>query len=136
ALLAGAGHYALGLGLAAGVLFAAIGMAAFGIAFNGIVVNRLTHPVISLIMVTIGLGAMMRGTAALVFTGIPSGIPLPVTTEPLLLNGFPVSREKIIAALIAVSVIAVLSWFYRYSRTGIALRAIADDLSAASAAGI
>src|SRR5207248_9422048 len=136
ALLAGAGHYALGLGLAAGVLFAAIGMAAFGIAFNGIVVNRLTHPVISLIMVTIGLRAMMRGTAALVFAGIPSGIPLPVSTEPLLLNDFPISPEKLIAALTAAGAIALLTWLYHYSRTGIALRAVADDPAAASAAGI
>ena len=137
ALLAGAGYYTLGLGLAGAVLFAAIGMAVFGIAFNGIVVGRLTsHPVISLIMVTIGLGAMMRGTAALVFTGIPSGIPLPVSTEPWLLNGLLVSPEKLMAALIAAGAIALLSWLYHYSRTGIALRAIADDPTAASAAGI
>jgi branched-chain amino acid transport system permease protein len=137
ALLAGAGHYAIGLGLFGAVLFAISAMAAFGIAFNRVVVSRLTsHPVISLIMVTIGLGAMMRGTAALVFTGIPSGIPLPVSTEPLLLNGFPVSPEKLIAALTAAGAIALLTWLYHYSRTGIALRAVADDPTAASAAGI
>jgi len=137
ALLAGTGHYALGLGLVGAVLFAGFAMAVFGIAFNGIVVNRLTsHPVISLIMVTIGLGAMMRGTSALVFTGIPSGIPLPISAEPLLMNGFPVSPEKLIAAFTAVGVIALLTWLYHYSRTGIALRAIADDPTAASAAGI
>jgi branched-chain amino acid transport system permease protein len=137
ALLAGAGYYAIGLGLVGALLFAAAAMGAFGIAFNGIVVGRLTsHPVISLIMVTIGLGAMMRGTAALVFTGIPSGIPLPVSTEPLLMNGLPVSPEKLIAASTAAAGIAALSWLYHYSRTGIALRAIADDPSAASAAGI
>jgi branched-chain amino acid transport system permease protein len=137
ALLAGAGYYAIGLGLIGALLFAAAAMAAFGIAFNGIVVGRLTsHPVISLIMVTIGLGAMMRGTAALVFTGIPSGIPLRVSTEPLLMNGLPVSPEKLIAASTAAVGIAALSWLYHYSRTGIALRAIADDPSAASAAGI
>jgi branched-chain amino acid transport system permease protein len=94
------------------------------------------HPVISLIMVTIGLGAVMRGAAALVFTGIPSGLPLPVTPEPLLLNGLLVSPEKLMAALIAGSCIGLLSWFYQYSRTGIELRAIADDPNAASAAGI
>ena len=72
ALLAGAGYHALGLGLAGAVLFAAVGMAMFGIGFNGVVVGRLAgHPVISLIMVTIGLGALMRGTAALVFRGAP-----------------------------------------------------------------
>jgi branched-chain amino acid transport system permease protein len=137
ALAAGAGYYSIGLGLVGAVLFAMSAMAAFGIAFNGVVVSRLTsHPVISLIMVTIGLGAMMRGTAALVFTGIPSGIPLPASTEPLLLNGFPVSPEKLIAALTAAGAIALLTWLYHYSRTGIALRAVADDPTAASAAGI
>ena len=137
ALLAGAGYYAIGLGLVGAVLFAAVAMAAFGIAFNGIVVGRLTsHPAISLIMVTIGLGAMMRGTAALVFPGIPSGVPLPVASEPLVLDGFLVSPEKLIAASTAAAGIALLTWLYHYSRTGIALRAIADDPAAASAAGI
>ena len=137
ALLAGAGYYAVGLGLAGAVLFAAVGMAMFGIGFNGVVVGRLAgHPVISLIMVTIGLGALMRGTAALVFRGVPGGLPLPVATEPLLLNGLPVSPEKLIAALIAASGVALLTWFYQSSRTGIALRAIADDTNAAAAAGI
>jgi branched-chain amino acid transport system permease protein len=137
ALVAGAGYHAIGLGLAGAVLFAAAAMAVFGVAFNCIVVGRLTsHIVISLIMVTIGLGAMMRGTSALVFTGIPSGIPLPVSAEPLLMNGFPVSPEKLIAALIAGAGIALLTLLYHHSRTGIALRAIADDPTAASAAGI
>ena len=125
ALLAGASYHALGLGLAGAVLFAAFGMAMFGIGFNGVVVGRLAgHPVISLIMVTIGLGALMRGTAALVFRGAPGGLPLPAATEPLLLNGLPVSPEKLIAALIAASGVALLTWFYQSSRTGIALRAI------------
>jgi branched-chain amino acid transport system permease protein len=137
ALLAGAGYHALGLGLAGAILFAAIGMAAFGIAFSRIIVKRLTgHPVISLIMVTIGLGAIMRGTAALVFARIPSGLPLPVAPEPLLLDGLPVAPEKLMAALVAASGVALLTWFYQYSRTGIALRAIADDPNAAAAAGI
>jgi branched-chain amino acid transport system permease protein len=136
ALLAGAGSYA-GLGLAGAILFAAAGMGAFGVTFNGIVVGRLTgHPVISLIMVTIGLGAIMRGSAALVFAGIPAGLPLPIMPEPLVLNGFPVSTEKLIAAVTAATGVALLAAFYRYSRTGVALRAIADDANAAAGAGI
>src|SRR5205814_1986007 len=58
ALLAGVAQHAIGLGpgldLAAGIVFAALAMAAFGIAFNAIVVQRLlARPAISLIMVTI-----------------------------------------------------------------------------------
>jgi len=137
ALLAGAGYYVLGLGLAGAILLAAAGMAAFGAAFNGIVVGRLTgQPIISLIMVTIGLGAVMRGSGAFVFAGVPGGLPLPIAPEPLLLNGFPVSTEKLLAAVIAAAGVALLGAFYRYSRTGVALRAIADDANAAAGAGI
>src|SRR5215468_4474678 len=72
ALLAGAGVHAMGLGLAGATLFACAGMAAFGLAFNAAVVRRLvTRPAITLIMVTLGLGALMRGAAALVFAGVP-----------------------------------------------------------------
>jgi branched-chain amino acid transport system permease protein len=137
ALAAGAGYYALGLALPGAMLFGAAGMAVLGVAFNSVVVGRLTgQPVISLIMVTVGLGAVMRGSAAFVFTGIPGGLPLPLAPEPLLLNGFPVSTEKLLAASVAALGVALLAAFYRYSRTGVALRAIADDANAAAAAGI
>ena len=46
------------------------------------------------------------------------------------------STEKLLAALIAALAVALLAAFYRYSRTGVALRAIADDANAAAAAGI
>ncbi len=136
ALLAGFGQSAIGLGLAVAVLFAAAGMAAFGVAFDAIVVRRLvSRPVISLIMVTIGLGAMMRGSAALIFAGTPHGLQLPLP-EPLILHGIPIPPEKLIAAAIAAIIIALVTWFYQRSRTGVGLRAIADDPQAAAAAGI
>jgi branched-chain amino acid transport system permease protein len=137
ALLAGFGQSAIGLGLVGGVLFAAAGMAVFGVAFNAIVVRRLvSRPVISLIMVTIGLGAMMRGTATLVFAGTPSGLQLRLLLEPIILNGVPIPPEKLIAATAAAIIVALVTWFYQRSRTGVGLRAIADDPQAAAAAGI
>jgi branched-chain amino acid transport system permease protein len=141
ALLAGFAQHAVGLGpragLAGGIVLAVLAMAAFGIAFNAIVVQRLvTRPVISLIMVTIGLGTMMRGVATLVFAGSPAELRLPVVADPLILCGIPIAREKLVAAAIAAIVIALVTWFYQRSRTGVALRAIADDPQAASAAGI
>jgi branched-chain amino acid transport system permease protein len=65
ALAAGLGYSALGLGTVGAILFAALAMAGFGLAFNTVVVRRLAAgPAISLIMVTLGLGALMRGLAA------------------------------------------------------------------------
>src|SRR5215207_8383798 len=93
ALTAGAGYYALGLGPLGAMLFAALAMAVFGLVFNAAVVRRLAAgPVISVIMVTLGLGALMRGLFPLIFPGIPAGVPLPIPTEPLRVGG--VRRDR------------------------------------------
>ena len=137
ATLTAVGQSAIGLGLAAAILCAAAGMAMFGVAFNAIVVRRLlTRPVISLIMVTIGLGAMMRGTSTMIFTGIPSGLQLPALVEPLVVHGVPIPPEKLIAAVVAAIIVALVTWSYQHTRIGVGLRAIADDPQAAAAAGI
>jgi branched-chain amino acid transport system permease protein len=134
ALLVSAAESLVGVGLAGALLLAAAGMAAFGIAFNMIVVQRLaSRPAISVIMVTIGLGALMRGSAALI---LPSGgLRFPVL-EPLVLGDISVAPEKLIAADFAAIIVVLVAAVYRYSRTGIMLRAIADDPQAAAAAGI
>src|SRR5437762_9691560 len=72
ALLAAAAQHALGLSLLGAILVGAAGMAGFGVVFNAIVAQRLlAGPLISLITVTIGLAAMMRGAAPLIFAGVP-----------------------------------------------------------------
>jgi branched-chain amino acid transport system permease protein len=89
-----------------------------------------------MIMITLGLGALMRGVAALVFQRVPSAIPLPMPAEPLILHGVIVPLDKLIGAGIAALCITAVSWFYRASRTGLALRAIANSQSLAGAMGI
>jgi len=131
------GLHALGLGLAGALGSACAGMAALALIFNRSVLRRLAgRPLISLIMVTLGLGALMRGAAALVFAGVPAAIPLPIPTESLVVLGVPVSAAKVIAAAVALACVAAVGWFFSRSRTGVALRAIADDQQAAMAVGI
>jgi branched-chain amino acid transport system permease protein len=136
-LLASTGSNAIGLDLGGAVLFGCAGMALLGVAFNAIVLGRLvTRPVISVIMVTLGLGALMRGVAALCFRGVPSALTLPVSTDPVSFFGIDIAGDKLFAASIAAVCVCLVSWFFHGSRTGIALRAIADDQQAALAAGI
>ena len=137
ALAAGLGYSALELGAVGAILFAALAMAGFGVGFNTVVVRRVAAgPVISLIMVTLGLGALMRGLAALLFRGVPVGVPLPLPSEPLLIGGVPLVPEKLAAAAAALAAVAAVTWVYGRTRTGLALRAIADDRQAAAAMGI
>jgi len=135
--LVATGLHAMGLGLAAALGGAAAAMAALAIAWNRLVLQRLVgQPLISLVMVTLGLGALMRGGSTLAFRGIPAGIPLPLPAEPLVVGGIAIPPEKLAAAVVATLSIAIVTWFFLGSRTGLALRAIADDPQAAQAMGI
>src|SRR2546428_13304224 len=112
-------------------------MVAVAMAFNRVVLRRLfSRSLLSLIMVTIGLGIFMRGSAALVSAGIPGGLARPLPLDPVVIQGVPVSPDKLVAAAIAGACIAALSWFFHGSRTGLALRAIASDQQVAMAVGI
>src|SRR5215831_17945613 len=135
--LVATGLHALGWGLPGALVMGAAGMAAFAVTWNRLILARLVgQPLISLIMVTIGLGMVMRGAAALVFAGVPGRIVLPLAGDPVHLLGIALAADKLTAAAMAAAVIAVLSWFFQKSRMGLALRAVADDQQSAMMAGI
>jgi len=135
--LVATGLSALGLGLAGAVGFGCAGMVALGLVFNRVVLRRLVgQPLISLIMVTLGVGALMRGSSAFVFSSIPTRIPLSMPQEPLVVHGVHVAADKLMGAVVALVCVAVVSLFFRWSRTGVALRALSDDQQAAMAVGI
>jgi branched-chain amino acid transport system permease protein len=112
-------------------------MMALALAFNRVVLRPLVgRPLISLIMVTLGLGVLLSGTASLALGGIPRRIPLPISQEPLVTHGLVLATEKVVAAAIAAVAIAIITGFFRWSRAGLALRAIANDQQLAMATGI
>jgi branched-chain amino acid transport system permease protein len=130
------GVHGLGLGLGGGLAAGCAGMVAVMVGFNETVLRRLAgRPVIALIMITIGLATLMRGGAALLLGGVPTGI-IGSMPEPWVLDGVAIAPEKVVAAGIAVLCIATVSWALQRSRTGVALRAIADDQQSAMAVGI
>ena len=63
-------------------------------------------------------------------------IPQSMLSERLMAGGLAIPANKLAAAGVALLCAAAVDWFYRYSRTGVALRAIADDAQAAMSAGI
>ena len=135
--LVATGLHAFGLGWFGGIVFGCAGMVAFAIGFNRWVLRRLIgQPLISFIMVTIGLGIVLQATDVFVFSGISSAIPLPLEQEPIRVMGLLISPGELITAVVAIITITVISCFFQYSRTGVALRAMADDPQAAMLVGI
>jgi branched-chain amino acid transport system permease protein len=137
ALLVATGVQMIGGGFGTAVVFACTGMIALAFAFNGLVLRRMTAPpVIASIMITLALGAIMRGSAAIVFAGVPNRVLLPIPADLITIDGVPVATDKLVAALVAAVCIALLAVFYGFSRTGLALQALADDPQAAMSVGI
>ena len=131
------GFHLLGFGVAPSLAAASAGMIVLGFVFNRLVLRALVgRPLISLIMVTLGLGALLRGAASLGLAGIPHRIPLPIPAEPIATAGLQLSAEKLVTAAVASAVIVGVAWFFHGSRVGLALRAIADDQQVAMAVGI
>jgi branched-chain amino acid transport system permease protein len=130
------GVHSLGVGVGGGLAVGCAGMVALMVGFNHAVLRRLAgRPVIALIMITIGLATLLRGASALLLGGIPATIVAAVP-EPLVLAGVTVPLEKVAAAVVAAACVATVGVLLRRSRTGIVLRAIADDQQCAMAVGI
>lgn len=126
-----------GLPFAPAVLAAVAAMAALAIAFNRIVVARLIgRPVVAVVMATLALGVLMQGGAALTLRGLPSAIPFPLADQYWEVGGIPLPPARLLASGTALVLIGLLMAYFRFSRGGVAIRAVADDTQAASASGI
>jgi len=137
ALLVATGVQTIGLGLVGAIAFGCCSMVGLAFAFSGLVLRQMTAPpAIASIMITLALGAVMRGVGAVIFAGVPSGVSLPIPVDRIVINSVPVPTDKLIAALVAAICIAAVGAFYRRSRTGLALQALADDRQTAMSVGI
>jgi branched-chain amino acid transport system permease protein len=126
--LAATGVHVLGLGWLGGIAFGCAGMAAFAVGLNRWVLRRLIgRPLISFIMVTIGLGIFLQAAIVFVFSGVPNSMQLPIGDAFI---------DDLIRAAVSILAIVAVWWFFQYSRAGLALRAIADDQQAAMLVGI
>jgi branched-chain amino acid transport system permease protein len=100
----------------------------------------LAQPSISVFMATLGLSFVIDGLVQAFWGNSPRALELGIPDVPLewLLDttGIGVSTFDLIASMIALALICVLSVFFSYTKTGRALRAVADDTTAALSIGI
>ncbi len=135
--LVAAGVNAMGLALVPALALGGAGMFAVAAGFNRLVLRHLIgRPVIGMIMVTIGFGAVLRAVAAFLFSGVPRDVDLPLPRGTVDAGGVLLSPHELAASAIALALIGAVSWFFARTRQGIALRCVADDDQAALAVGI
>ncbi|MFV0675757.1 branched-chain amino acid ABC transporter permease [Variovorax sp. tm] len=112
-------------------------MVALGLVIERTVLRPLVNqPPITLFMATLGLSYAIEGVAQLVWGTQVHALELGIADEPLQFLGIMVSTFDLFAAATAAVMVALLSAFFRYTRVGLAFRAVADDTYAAIAVGL
>ncbi|MEY9530869.1 branched-chain amino acid ABC transporter permease [Sinorhizobium fredii] len=112
-------------------------MVVIGIAIERVVLRPLTNkPPITLFMATLGLSYVIEGAAQLIWGTQVHALDLGIEDIPFDVGGVFISQFDIFAAAVATGMVALLSVFFRYTRVGLAFRAVADDQFAALAVGL
>jgi branched-chain amino acid transport system permease protein len=112
-------------------------MIALGLAIERAMLRPLVNkPAITLFMATLGLSYVIEGAAQLLWGTQVHGLDLGIDDTPLEIEGVLVSTFDLFAAGVAATMVALLTIFFRYTRVGLAFRAVADDQFAALAVGL
>jgi branched-chain amino acid transport system permease protein len=112
-------------------------MVVLAIAIERIVLRFLVNqPQITLFMATIGLAYFIEGLAQGLWGAQVHSIELGIADVPFKVAGINISQFDLFASGTAAALVVVLALFFSYTRTGRALRAVADDHQAALSIGI
>jgi branched-chain amino acid transport system permease protein len=112
-------------------------MVILGMTIERAVLRPLVNkPPITLFMATLGLSYVIEGAAQLIWGTQVHGLDLGIDDTPFEVAGVLISKFDLFAAAVAAMMVAFLTAFFRYTRIGLAFRAVADDQFAAFAVGL
>jgi branched-chain amino acid transport system permease protein len=95
------------------------------------------EPIISVIMVTIGLASILDGLIYLTPFGSENfSFPDFLPHTPLSYGGVSISWTQLVGVIVTMVLIGGFSWFFKKSTVGISMRAVSDDQFAAMSVGI
>lgn len=122
--------------------FFAIAIVLFLSFFMGLVIDRVLfrpmigQPLFSPVMMTLALLFVMEGVVLTAWGASYYGFPAVFPDKPMNIGTIVVSYELFFNFVVAGLVSVIFIIFFRISRIGIKMRAVADDQQAAQAAGI
>jgi len=126
-----------GLPFWAAILVTLVLLTLIGATIERLVLRPLVNqPPITLFMATLGVSYIIEGAAQLVWGTQVHGLDLGIDDTPFEIGGALISRFDLFAAGVAGTIVAALTLFFRYTRVGLAFRAVADDQLAALAVGL
>jgi branched-chain amino acid transport system permease protein len=121
-----------------GMLLTLLVAVALGVVVERFVLRPLIgEPIISVIMVTIGLSSLLRAIVSTIWGTLPRALPQSfIPSQPVRILSATVNADRLWAMVVALVLLGLFTLFFRRSREGIAMRAVADDQQAALSMGI
>jgi branched-chain amino acid transport system permease protein len=118
-------------------------LAAIAVAIvMGLVIERLTlrplvgQPVLAVIMMTIALATVLDGLATLIWGGEYKTYHGVLPNIALKIGEISVPSEMVIGLIVSVIAVVILMLLFRYTKSGLAMRATAEDEQVVQSAGI
>lgn len=126
-----------GFPFAAALVVTLAAMTALGFGIERAVLRPLVNrSPMTLFMATLGLSWILEGAAQLLWGTQVHRLDLGISNAPFEVGGIFISVFDLVAAAIAGTMVAALAAFFRFTRVGLAFRAVADDQFAALAVGL
>ncbi|ELA7147674.1 branched-chain amino acid ABC transporter permease [Vibrio parahaemolyticus] len=112
-------------------------MMVFGIAVQTIVLRPLIgEPIISVIMVTIGLSMFFQALMKWMFGVSAVSYPQVFETNVVNIGGLNVEFAYILSLIFSMIIMGAFYWFFKFSKMGLAMRATAFNQQVAQSLGI
>ena len=125
------------LGLYLALPLVALSMACVGLAIHYTVMRRLVgQPFFSIVLATIGIGTIIRALVLILYGPIERGRIGALPEGSFEIAGTRIQWANVVIVAIVALLLAVFTLFFRYTRLGLHIRAVADNLEAAAAQGI
>ena len=125
-----------GLSIAIALSATLLMSAGIGLFIEVAFLRRLTgQPLISAIMMTLGLAALLRGVVLLMWGPQPRSFEL-FPSKLLFIGDLVVSLEQIILFILLIGVVLMVGLFFKRTNMGLAMRAASEDHQAARATGV
>jgi branched-chain amino acid transport system permease protein len=112
-------------------------MTVLGVMIQVIVLRPLIgEPVISIIMVTVGLSIFFQSIMKWAFGIAPQGFPQVFEAQTMLIFGLPVETAYVGSLIVAIIGMLGFAWLFKFSKIGLAMRATAFNQQVAQSLGV
>ena len=126
-----------GLPWSVGVLLTLTAAILLGLLVERLVLRPLIgEPLISMIMVTIALSSVLKAVVLAVWGTRPRAFPSFIPSTEIVAGTVTLGADRFLIIGLTGLLLALVGLFFRFTRDGIAMRAIADDQQAALSMGI